>query len=50
MQNVLINPYSEKSEKYNLILTYYKLVDSKNIEEYRDLYELYSDIAIYDRS
>ena len=50
MKDFLENPYLDKAWKYDIVLNYYKLVDSKNIEEYRELYELYSEISIYNRS
>jgi hypothetical protein len=49
MSDILLNPYIKKSENYDIILKYYKLVDSTNIEDYRDLYNLYSNISIYNR-
>jgi len=46
----LVNPYLEKSNKHDLVSNYYKFVDCKNIEEYRKIYDLFSNTAIYDRS
>jgi len=50
MINFLENPYIDKAEKFDIVSNYYKLVDSEDIKEYRELYELYSEISIYNRS
>jgi len=41
---------SEKIKKYDALKNYYRLVDSKEINEYGKLYDLFSDESIYDRA